>query len=136
MKIRNQALSKDKELLELIKDEVNVKAVVFDEALKGGEIKLDIKITKELRLEGEAREMVRQIQDMRKEANLTRKDMLILATSSALTDSNLFVKFGDFIKKESLIKDVVIYDKKEKYLIEKETSFEDKKTKLAIKLKK
>ena len=45
--MQNLKLKIDKELLELIKDEVNVKEIVFDESLKT-EIKLDKKITSQL----------------------------------------------------------------------------------------
>ncbi|MDP2918132.1 MAG: class I tRNA ligase family protein, partial [bacterium] len=95
LKIKNQALSRDKELLELIKDEINVKAVVFDENLKGGEVKLDTKITKELKAEGLAREIVRSLQEMRKEAGLARKDTIFVAfAASEKLIKDAFANFG------------------------------------------
>lgn len=63
----------DKELLELIKDEVNVKKITF-----GKELKLDTKITKELKQEGEYREMVRNVNKIRKEMGLTLKDPVVI----------------------------------------------------------
>jgi len=137
LKIKNQALSKDKALLELIKDEVNVKAVVFDENLKSGEVKLDIKITKELKAEGLAREMVRSLQEMRKEAGLARKDTIFIAWSaSEKLLKNIFTNFGEYIKTESLAREILAYDKKDKYLLEKTIELEEGKLKLGIKLKK
>jgi len=53
----------DKELIELVKEEVNVKEVSF-----GREFKLDTKITAELEEEGIIREVSRLIQRMRKKA--------------------------------------------------------------------
>jgi len=63
----------DKDLLELIKEEVNVKKVGF-----GKRIKLDTKITKELEKEGEYREMVRNVNKGRKEMSLTPKDLVVI----------------------------------------------------------
>jgi len=137
LKIKNQALSHDKELLELIKDEVNVKEVVFDENLKGGEIKLDTKITKELKAEGLAREIVRSLQEMRKDAVLSRKDTISVAWNSGeKIIKDLFADFEEYLKAESLAKEISAFDKKEKYLLEKTIELEGGKLKLAIKLKK
>lgn len=137
LKIRNQALSKDKELLELIKDEVNVKSVIFDEKVKSGEVKLDTKITKELKAEGLAREIVRSLQDMRKEAGLERKDNIFVAwSSSEKLLKDIFADFDEYIKKESLAREILAYDKNDEYLLEKEMKPEEGKIKLGIKLKK
>ncbi len=51
--------------VELIKEEVNVKEIIF-----GDLFDLDTTITPELRAEGNARELIRAIQDLRKKANL------------------------------------------------------------------
>ncbi len=59
------------ELLGLIKEEINVKEIVF-----GKELKLDIKITPELKEEGMIREVIRQIQEMRKKAGLKPQDKI------------------------------------------------------------
>lgn len=55
------------ELLDIIKEEVNIKEVVMDRSEKE-EMILDTEITQELKLEGQAREIVRFIQEMRKVA--------------------------------------------------------------------
>ena len=60
-----------KELLDLIRDEVNVKEVSFS-----GEFKLDTVITEELKEEGRVRELTRQIQEMRKDGGLTPGDLI------------------------------------------------------------
>lgn len=62
------------EYLDIIKDELNVKAVVVDESLAQGVISLDTEITDELRDEGEMRDLIRMIQDMRKAADLVPND--------------------------------------------------------------
>ena len=63
------------ELLNLIKDEVNVKEVVMDDNLKEGVV-LDTTITEELKAEGLVRDFVRSIQAKRKEMGLTPKDKI------------------------------------------------------------
>ena len=76
---------KDKaELLILIADEVNVKEVVWGET--GHDVvELDTKLTPELKEEGNVRDFVRAVQDLRKQKNLNPSDTknLSVATSSA-----------------------------------------------------
>lgn len=68
-----QQLGKDLE--QLLSEEVNVKTVKFMESAKKGlSVELDMKITKELKEEGEVRDLMRQIQQLRKEQNLTLAD--------------------------------------------------------------
>lgn len=61
--------------IELIKDEVNVKNVICDENLSE-DVSLDINITPELEAEGFVRDIVRMIQDARKEADLMPADCI------------------------------------------------------------
>ena len=61
--VPGEALKSDLE--ELIKAELNVKKIEYKDS---GEVTLDLNISPELRAEGYAREAMRQIQDMRKEA--------------------------------------------------------------------
>ncbi len=65
----------DLELDKILADELNVKQVEYqDYSEKGLEVELDISITPELKEEGEARDLIRQIQQLRKEQNLTLRD--------------------------------------------------------------
>jgi len=73
LRIKNPGLGKDEELLDLIKNEVNIKSVVFDPKLKT-EIELDTIITEELKEEGMVRDFIRSVQAKRKKAGLTPKD--------------------------------------------------------------
>jgi len=72
-KSKIKSLSQNSKLLELIKDEVNVKEVEFIDNLKEG-VELDTAITNELKQEGIIREIVRNIQSLRKKAGLTPSD--------------------------------------------------------------
>ncbi len=65
------------EYLEIIKDEVNVK-----EIKKGEEVSLDINLTDELIKEGDIRNLMRAIQDVRKEKGLSPKDIVNISVSS------------------------------------------------------
>ncbi|MEK7173135.1 MAG: isoleucine--tRNA ligase, partial [Patescibacteria group bacterium] len=65
LKVKSAKLKVKEELLDLIKDEVNVKEVVFDENIKD-EVELDTTMTDELKEEGQVREIIRHIQDLRK----------------------------------------------------------------------
>lgn len=82
----------------IIKDEVNVKSV---EA--GREVMLDLEVTETLKKEGLAREIVRQIQNARKETGLNVDDRIRLSLS---TDDKLLkeavVGFSKEIKNETL----------------------------------
>ena len=73
------------EYAELIKDELNVKKIAYK---KGNELKveLDTEITKDLKLEGDTRELIRQINNIRKEMNLTIKDRVNIYYSGEIGD--------------------------------------------------
>jgi len=62
-------------LIEIIKSELNIKEIVLD---KGEELKaeLDLTLTPELQQEGEARKLIRDIQQARKEANCAFTDQV------------------------------------------------------------
>ncbi len=63
------------DLEQLLSEELNVKKVEYKKSSKEDlEVILDTKITKDLAQEGEARDLIRQIQQLRKEQNLTLAD--------------------------------------------------------------
>jgi isoleucyl-tRNA synthetase len=68
---------------ELIEEEINVKKLVFDPKLKENEVFLNTEITDDLRDEGDMRELVRKIQDMRKTADLVPSDRVIVSLTEA-----------------------------------------------------
>jgi isoleucyl-tRNA synthetase len=82
LKIKDKKLSG--ELLGLIADEVNVKEVVADENISSG-VELDTKITPELQKEGELRELVRRIQELRKEKGLKPGELAVLVVSEKVS---------------------------------------------------
>jgi len=104
LKIRNTSskIKKYPELLELLKDEINVKEIIFDSQLKE-EAELDTTLTLELIEEGIVRELIRQIQEQRKILGLTPKKKIIL----------------NFIGKDEELKKIIL---KNKIKIQEETS--------------
>ena len=78
----------------LIKDELNVKEMIV-----GKEISLDTKITPELKNEGIIRELIRNIQDLRKKAGLTPQQKIELAVETDSAGEKLIKDFENEIKK-------------------------------------
>jgi len=125
LKIMEQGLND--EFLEIIKEEVNVKKVIQDEKFK--EIKLNTKITADLKLEGQAREIVRYIQEMRKEAGYEVDDHIKVGYIGA---EDVFARFGKLIIKETLANSMGVGKLPETDL-KKEFKFEEKIFSIEIK---
>jgi len=86
------------QLFELIKEEVNVKEVE-----SGPRFKLETRLTAQLREEGWAREIIRQIQSLRKKADyqLTDRIKVFFQTDSTKLKKAI-TNFSNYIKKEVL----------------------------------
>lgn len=85
---------------EIVKDELNVKQV-----LRGTEISLDTVVTDELKQEGVLRDILRSIQEKRKEADLNPSDeieLMVHTTNTEVTEP-IFVGYTDFAKKASVV---------------------------------
>ncbi|MEK7613414.1 MAG: isoleucine--tRNA ligase [Patescibacteria group bacterium] len=93
--VKDERLKGKYELVELIKEEVNVKDVVFDKNLSE-DVLLDTAITDALKEEGDVRELVRLIQDLRKASDLSPKDT---ATLTFAGDATLLEKYWEQISK-------------------------------------
>ena len=81
---------------QIIKEEVNVKSVK-----NGKELKLDKTLTKELREEGYARDLIRAIQSARKHAGLNMDDHIKLSLSAKIPE-----KYIDLVKAEVLADEI------------------------------
>ncbi len=93
----------DKEFLEwIIFEELNIKGILFDGSATE-DIVLDTEITPELKLEGEAREVIRAIQEGRKKAGFNVEDRIVLGYTGKET---VFESFQDLIAKEVLATEV------------------------------
>jgi len=96
--ITNGGIKISEDLKQLIKDELNVKKTVVKEGKGELKVSLDTQITPELKAEGEARELVRQIQDLRKKAGCRLDEKIKVAGPNWPKDKNL----QNYIKKETL----------------------------------
>jgi len=107
------------ELFFLIKDEVNVKDIELADKFPSGKnfetgadenykVCLDLEISENLKLEGHARELVRQINFLRKERGLSINDLIELSykTKSKALKKTL-EKFGEEIKVNTLTKKLI-----------------------------
>lgn len=96
--IKSELRAETDSVLDLIRDEVNVKEVIFDQE-QTDLVLLDTRITPELKMEGDARELIRAIQDMRKEASLKPQDNIKLELQTSPTGKEVISVFGEVIKK-------------------------------------
>jgi isoleucyl-tRNA synthetase len=127
LQISDKDLEGEEKLLKIIQNEVNVKGVSF-----GKEIKLDTKITEDLRKEGEIREFIRQIQRMRKKAKLTPEDLVIINFQSNEYINNLILDNKEEIIEITKGKDIKKVEQFKDSLIEKEIKIGDNKIKVSL----
>jgi isoleucyl-tRNA synthetase len=125
-----QNIRTHKQLIEIIKDEVNVKDVEIltdtelnilalenpekEKMIRNGNdqhcietfdfiTKLDTNITEELKIEGLSRDVVRQIQQARKEANFNVEDYIVISYETGEANlKKMFETWTDYIAKEVL----------------------------------
>ena len=141
IKTKELEVKEGQDLLDLIKDELNVKEVSIVEKIgkdlktkkeKDLEVGLDIKITPELKQEGIARELIRHIQNMRKQAEYNVNDQI---TSYFQTEDReileMISNFGDYIKQETI--SLELKKEKEKADVEKEVEINGLEVWLGVK---
>jgi len=129
LQITNYKLRKEKELLELIKDEINVKKITF-----GKSMKLDTKITPALKEKGMIREVIRQIQEMRKKAGYKPRHRILVQCSGTPELNKILVRNKSLILEETKAKDFQLGERpKLVFDIERTVKVDDQKLWLAIK---
>jgi len=111
LKFGKKSLSDANLHLELIKDEVNVKEVLFDEKLDENGVWLDLNLTNELIQEGVMRDLLRTIQDMRKKNGLMPKDIVSLEVKTDEVGEVVIKKFESIIKKIAGLKEIKFVNK-------------------------
>jgi len=121
-----------KPLLELLKDELNVKEVVVSAKAKE-DVELDTKITPRLKEEGLVRELLRHIQDMRKDAGYKPGQQAVMRYTGQASLISLIQKNEDTIQKMGGLKELLQGDRpKQVFDVEKEIMVEGRKLWLGI----
>jgi isoleucyl-tRNA synthetase len=82
----------------ILKDELNIKDVKFEEGQEL-EVVLDTNITEDLKQEGNYREFVRAIQDIRKKNNLNPSDLITLVIKTTEEGQGLIERFKEGLQK-------------------------------------
>lgn len=95
--------SLDPEYRELVLEELNVKLADWevDEGHRKTEVSLELEISTELKAEGEARELIRAVQDLRKEKGCSVKDKIVIRAPSWPEGME------DYIKRETLASELL-----------------------------
>jgi isoleucyl-tRNA synthetase len=102
LKLKAESKKLKDEYLDLIKEEINVKEVIYGEKDMEEEVLLDVEINNELKEEGDYRELVRALQDMRKKIGLTPSDSVIFEIDTNDIGRLLIQKFEKEMKKTIL----------------------------------
>jgi len=123
-------LKMSEELLSLIKEEVNVKQVVFDDKLEK-EVEIDTQITPELKEEGLIRDCIRQIQVIRRKAGLLPSDEIIICLQGKNAILEL-LKRNEKQMQEGLRIKKVIWDKTEGFDFKAEIILDGKKINISL----
>ncbi|MFH0846389.1 MAG: class I tRNA ligase family protein [Patescibacteria group bacterium] len=103
--LKNKNLKDKEDLLDLIKDELNIKEVIFSDSLDKN-VDLDLGVTPELQEEGDFREFLRNIQIMRKDTGLQPQDKINLEIETNENGQFLIKKFIDELKRVAGVEEI------------------------------
>lgn len=90
---------------EILKQELNVKDIVWGADIEG-DVELDLTMTPELKEEGEVRELVRRIQDLRKEKGLKVSDKAVLTITKDM--EAIAIKNKELLMSATKLSDIVL----------------------------
>jgi len=103
--LKDETLKGKNEFLTLIKDELNVKEVLFD-INQSDTILLNTAISEDLRREGEVRDLMRSIQDLRKEKGLQHGEKVRLLVKAHKEMRGLIEKNKEIIMRTTSLADL------------------------------
>ena len=93
--------------IEILEEEIIIEEIPKNNLCINGnrefKVGLDINISKELKMEGIVRDLVRHVQNLRKESNLEVSDRILFAVKSSSDILNSVKQFEDYFKNETLI---------------------------------
>ncbi len=98
--IKNLSFRLEVGLIDLLKEEVNVKEVKSQEGKGEFTVELDTTLTDQLKKEGQTRDIIRQIQRRRKKAQLDPQDKIIISLPDWPKE------FEDMIKKQASVAEI------------------------------
>ena len=108
LKIKNIELKE--EFFPLIADEINVKKITKEPGLEN-DIWLDLEVTPELKEEGDVREIIRQIQQIRKDLNMIPADRINVLYQKSDFFDKIIVNNKNYILDEVLADEFIIQEK-------------------------
>ena len=111
-KIEVKNLNLEASFLELIKDELNVKEIIENKNIET-EVMLDLQITETLKNEGDYRELLRAVQDLRKKIGLTPLDLVKLSIETDERGEKIVREFEADLKKVALLSEIKFEEVKE-----------------------
>ena len=122
----------DEDLEKIILDELNIRQIIYQPAAEKS-VELDFNITPELKEEGIARDLIRQINEMRKSAKLTINDKIEIFYQTRDNElAKIIEKNIEMIKKQTASKKI---EQKEK-LIDKQKEVDIGNQKILLSFKK
>jgi len=132
VKVEELDLSDD--YIALIKDELNIKEVeVVKEKVDNIEVELDTEITPGLKQEGLKRELIRFINMLRKDADLSIGDTASVEIAGASEETlAVITKFKDELMSDTLSSDINVVDALSEVLISKEVKIDGVKVSLGL----
>ena len=98
-----------KSLFEILASELNVKVVVEDTTIEG-EVWLDTVLNPELKMEGEAREFMRGVQERRKAEGFAPQDRIKLLVQTGLNGQTTLTTFKEMIVKTVGANEIIFTD--------------------------
>lgn len=113
----------DRNLLEVLGDEVNVKKVTVDSQMKT-QLELDTTITHKLKEEGWLREFIRLVQDLRQDAGLEPKEGVILMVEPP-AELNYVIQKNEKVLKREVNAKTIEYKRSAKFDAELETKLDE-----------
>jgi len=131
LKIKDCKLKGKEELLGVLKDEINIKQIVFDDKLEK-EIEIDTEITKELKEEGMMRDCFRQIQIIRQKSGLFSSDEIVICFQGEDSIMKLLKKNEKQMKESLRIKEI-IWDKIEDFDLKGDIVLDNKQINISFK---
>jgi len=131
LKIRDCKLKGKEELLGILKDEINIKEIVFNDKLEK-EIEIDTEITKELKEEGMMRDCFRQIQIIRQKSGLFSSDEIVICFQGEDSIIELLKKNEEQMKEGLRIKEI-IWDKIEDFDLKGDIVLDNKQINISFK---